>query len=113
MHSKRAAIYLRCSTAEQSVSVQERELRMLAGRRGWKIFKVYKDEAISGATSSRPALNEMIADCHQRKFDVLLLQRLDRLGRNLRNLVTLLDDLRAMGVDFVSLNEALDTSTSA
>jgi DNA invertase Pin-like site-specific DNA recombinase len=113
MRPKRVAIYTRVSTGDQHCEVQESEARDFVARREWEIYRVYRDQAVSGATISRPALNEMLADCRRRKFDVLLVVRLDRLGRSLRHLLTLLDDFRDLGIDFLSLHEALDTSTSS
>ena len=71
------------------------------------------DRGVSGAKDRRPALDQLLADARRRKIDVLLCWRLDRLGRNLRHLVTLLDEMQAVGVAFVSLNEGIDTGTPA
>ena len=68
---------------------------------------------MGGSKASRPALNRLVADARRRRFDVLVVWRLDRLGRNLRHLVTLLDDLQALGVAFVSLGEGIDCTTPA
>jgi DNA invertase Pin-like site-specific DNA recombinase len=65
----------------------------------------YVDRGVSGATDRRPALDQLVVDARRRKVDVLLFWRLDRLGRNLRHLVVLLEDLHATGLAFVSLNE--------
>lgn len=113
MKPKRVGIYTRVSTDDQRCEVQASELREYAERRGWQIYRIYRDHAISGGTSSRPALNEMLADCRRRKLDVVLVARLDRLGRSLRHLCGLLEDLRELGVDFSSTHEALDTSTAS
>jgi DNA invertase Pin-like site-specific DNA recombinase len=68
---------------------------------------------MSGAKDRRPALDQLVADAKRRRFDVLLAWRLDRVGRNLRHLVLLLEDLQAIGVGFVSLNEGINLSTPA
>jgi DNA invertase Pin-like site-specific DNA recombinase len=73
----------------------------------------YVDKGVSGATDRRPALDQLLADARRRRFDVLVCWRLDRLGRNLRHLITLLDDLQALGVAFVSLAEGIDATTPA
>ena len=73
----------------------------------------YVDKGVSGAKDRRPALDRLVADAMRRGFDVLVVWRLDRLGRNLRHLVTLLDELHAVGVSFVSLGEGIDCTTPA
>jgi DNA invertase Pin-like site-specific DNA recombinase len=112
MRAIRAAVYLRVSTAEQTTENQARELRAYVLARGWSGTE-YCDAGVSGAKERRPALDRLLGDARRRKFDVLVCWRLDRLGRNLRHLVTLLDELSALGVAFVSLNEAIDTGTPA
>jgi DNA invertase Pin-like site-specific DNA recombinase len=61
----------------------------------------------------RPALDELLKDARRRKFDVLVCWRLDRLGRNLRHLVTLIEELQSLGIAFVSLGEGIDCTTPA
>jgi DNA invertase Pin-like site-specific DNA recombinase len=90
--------------------MQLRELREYAGRREWTIAGEYCDH-VSGSTESRPELNRLLDDAHQRKFDVLLVWKLDRFGRSLKHLVVSLADLEALGVMFVSLRENLDLTT--
>ena len=68
---------------------------------------------MSGAKDRRPALDQLLSDARRRRFDVLVVWRLDRLGRNLKHLVTLLEELQALGIAFVSLNEGLDATTPA
>lgn len=109
----RAALYTRVSTAEQHTENQTLELRQFAAARGWTIVREYEDAGISGANESRPALNALVQDARRRRFDVLVCWRLDRLGRNLRHLVLLLDELQALGVSFASLNEGIDATTPA
>jgi DNA invertase Pin-like site-specific DNA recombinase len=108
----RAAIYCRVSTSDQSVEMQTRDLHRLAGSRGFEIVKEYCDEGVSGAKSSRPALDRMLADAEAGKFQVVLIWRLDRLGRSLSNLIRLLEDFKTYGVELVSYSEGLDFSTS-
>jgi len=71
------------------------------------------DRGVSGAKDRRPAFDQMIANAKRRKFDVVVCWRLDRLGRNLRHLVTLVDDFQALGVAFVSMGEGIDCTTPA
>ena len=110
---QRAAIYGRVSTVtNQSTEMQVRDLRQLADRRGFEVMHEYLDEGFSGAKSSRPALDEMLADAKRGKFRILLVWKLDRLGRSLANLVRLLEDLRACNVELVSFSEGLDFTTT-
>jgi len=108
----RAAIYARVSTSEQTADNQLLELRRYVKARGWTAVE-YTDTGVSGARDRRPALDRMITDARRRRFDVLVCWRLDRLGRNLKHLITLLDDLQALGVAFVSLAEGIDATTPA
>ena len=109
---RRAAIYARVSTLDQAPENQLDELRRYVTARGWTVTE-YVDHGISGAKETRPALNALVKDATRRKVDVLVCWRLDRLGRNLRHLVTLLDELQVLGVGFVSLNEGIDATTPA
>lgn len=108
----RAAIYARVSTLDQEPENQLRELREYCSRRGWQP-REYVDKGVSGAKEKRPALDQLLLDARRRRFDVLVCWRLDRLGRNLRHLILLLDDLHATGVAFVSLAEGIDATTPA
>ena len=110
--SLRAAVYARVSTHDQEVENQLGELRRFVDARGWEA-REYVDEGVSGAVEQRPALDELIRDAKRRRFDVLVCWRLDRLGRSLKHLITLLDDLQALGVAFVSLAEGIDATTPA
>src|SRR5215813_9017238 len=108
----RAAIYARVSTFDQEPENQLQELRRYTEARGWSAME-FVDRGVSGAKDRRPALDQMILDAKRRKFDVAVCWRLDRLGRNLRHLVTLLDELQALGVAFVSMGEGIDCTTPA
>jgi DNA invertase Pin-like site-specific DNA recombinase len=112
-HPLRAALYARVSTSngQQNPEMQLRELREYAERRGWQIAGEYIDQGISGSKESRPALTRLIVDAHCRKFDAVLVWKIDRWGRSLKHLVTSLADLDAYGVAFVSLCDNLDLST--
>jgi DNA invertase Pin-like site-specific DNA recombinase len=107
-----AAICARVSTLDQHIENQLLELRRYAEARGWTATE-FVDQGVSGAKDRRPALDEMLKAARRRKFDVLVCWRLDRLGRNLRHLILLLDELQSLGIDFVTLGEGLDTSTPA
>jgi len=107
----RAALYARVSTAEQSSVMQRDEMQAFCQRRGWNLIEEYVDEGFSGSQASRPALNRLLADAKRRKFDVVLVYRYDRFARSLRQLVNALEEFGALGIDFVSLHEGVDTST--
>jgi DNA invertase Pin-like site-specific DNA recombinase len=108
----RAALYARVSTTDQTTDNQLLELRRYAEARGWTVTE-YVDEGVSGAKESRPALDRLLKDARRRRLDALVVWRLDRLGRSLRHLILTLDELTALCVAFVSLNEGIDTGTSA
>jgi DNA invertase Pin-like site-specific DNA recombinase len=108
---KRCAIYTRVSSDSQKVDAQEHELREFAERRGWSVYKVYSDQGISGAKESRPALNQLMKDCRQRKVELVAVWKFDRFARSVKQLVTSLDEFHSLGIDFVSLTEQVDTTT--
>ena len=108
----RAAIYARVSTLDQEPENQLQELRRYIDARGWT-GQEYVDRGVSGAKDRRPALDTLVQDARCRRFDVLVCWRLDRLGRNLRHLVILIEELQSLGVTFVSLGEGIDCTTPA
>src|SRR5215831_18138884 len=108
----KVALYARVSTLDQEPENQLAELRRYAEARGWTVT-AYIDKGVSGAKDRRPALDQMLVNATRRRFDVLVCWRLDRLGRNLRHLVTLLEELQALGIAFVSLGEGIDCTTPA
>jgi DNA invertase Pin-like site-specific DNA recombinase len=108
----RAAIYARVSTLDQEPENQLQELRRYIAARGWTSVE-FVDRGVSGSKDKRPALDALVCDAKRRRFDVLVCWRLDRLGRNLRHLILLLDELSALGVAFVSLAEGIDATTPA
>src|SRR5262245_13528875 len=108
----KAALYGRVSTADQEPENQLAELRRYSLARSWPVHE-YIDRGISGAKDRRPALDRLLADARRRRFDVLVVWRLDRLGRNLKHLVLLLEELQTLGTAFVSLGEGIDATTPA
>src|SRR5215471_7540009 len=108
----KAAIYARVSTLDQEPENQLAELRRYASARQWT-SQEYVDRGVSGAKDRRPSLDELLRAARRRQFDVLVCWRLDRLGRNLRHLITLLDELQALGIAFVSMGEGIDCTTPA
>jgi DNA invertase Pin-like site-specific DNA recombinase len=113
MKPKRAALYVRVSTGEQHTGAQETALRDYIENRGWVLHKVYKDNGVSGARASRPALDELLRDSRRRAFDVVLVWRFDRFARSLRTLISGLELFRSLKIDFVSVTESVDTSLPA
>lgn len=108
---KIVAIYARVSTDRQSTESQSNALRDFIEKRSWTLFKEYVDAGFTGSNTKRPAFTEMMADAKRRAFDVLLVYKLDRLSRSLKDLITTLDDLQSLGIDFVSYDNGLDTTT--
>ena len=106
------ALYARVSTLnDQDPEMQLAELREYASRRGWQVSDEYIDQGISGSNESRPALNRLMADAYRRRFDAILVWKIDRFGRSLKHLVNALAELAALGVAFVSFRDNLDLST--
>src|SRR6266436_6415419 len=113
MKAKRAALYVRVSSEEQNTAAQERALREYVQRRGWKLQQIYRDQGVSGASSNRPALNELSKACRRGSVDVVVVWKFDRFARSLKQLMSGLEMCRALGIDFVSVTEAVDTSLPA
>jgi DNA invertase Pin-like site-specific DNA recombinase len=113
--SRRAALYVRISTADrgQTVENQLRPLQEAAARLGWTIVAVHRDEGVSGAKSraQRPGLDALLRGVTRREFDVVAAWSVCRLGRSLPDLIGLLGELQARGVDLYLHQQALDTST--
>jgi DNA invertase Pin-like site-specific DNA recombinase len=109
----RAAIYARVSTSNngQDPSVQTREIREYCERRGWQIAGEYVDVGISGTQEKRPELDRLLADAHRRRFDAVVVWKFDRFARSVSHLLRALETFRALGIEFVSLTEGVDTST--
>lgn len=108
----RAALYARVSTTDQDTEVQLRELRAYLERRGWTSVEEFIDRGVSGAKDRRPALDRMMADARRRRFDAIIVWKFDRFARSVRHLVTALADFHDLGIDFISITEAIDTTTS-
>jgi DNA invertase Pin-like site-specific DNA recombinase len=107
----RAGLYARVSTADrQRPEMQLRELRDYCARRGWEVAGEYGDRC-PGAREDRPGLERLLADCRKRRVGAVVVYRYDRFARSLRQLVNALEEFRALGIEFVSLREGVDTST--
>lgn len=113
--SGRVAIYARVSTVNhgQDVSLQTRDLEQFAQARAWCLVDSYIDVGISGTKDKCPELNRLMSDAHKRRFDVVLVWKLDRFGRSLRHLVNALAEFESLGIAFVSLSDNLDLSTAS
>jgi DNA invertase Pin-like site-specific DNA recombinase len=110
MKSKRVALYVRVSTGEQNADLQTTELTEYAVFRKWEIIEIYGDR-ISGAKDRRPALDRLMADAKRGRFDAVAVWRFDRFARSTSHLLRALEEFAALGIDFVSLKESIDTST--
>jgi DNA invertase Pin-like site-specific DNA recombinase len=109
----RAAIYLRVSTNDQTTENQRRELEAAAASRGWEVAHVYADQGISGAKGrdARPQLDLMLKDAVRRRFEVVMVWAVDRLGRSLPDLISNMQELHGSKVDLFMLQQGIDTTT--
>jgi DNA invertase Pin-like site-specific DNA recombinase len=110
---KRVGLYARVSTSNgQDPEVQLLELRQFCQRRGFEIFEEFVDKGISGSRERRPSLDRLMIACRKRLLDAVVVYRYDRFARSLRQLVNALEEFNLLGIDFMSLHEAIDTSTA-
>ena len=119
----RVALYTRVSTDEQaregtSLEVQREFLVSYAKKEKWTIYypeknRIYEDDGYSGYSKERPALKKLIDDAKRKKFDMVLVHKIDRFSRNLLDLLTLVNDLECLDISFKSATEIYDTTTSA
>jgi DNA invertase Pin-like site-specific DNA recombinase len=111
--TKRVAIYLRVSTAEQTTENQRRELEAVAERAGWQVVEVFEDAGISGSKGrdQRPAYDKMLKAMTRRKVDMVAAWSVDRLGRSMQDLTAFLGELHSRGADLYLHQQALDTTT--
>lgn len=107
------ALYARVSTEEQNTARQIDSMKDYAARNGWTVYKEYIDEGISGTKESRPAFNEMLEDMRQYRFNTIVVTKLDRIGRSLKHILTLFEEFKTKGVNFVATTQNIDTTTSA
>jgi DNA invertase Pin-like site-specific DNA recombinase len=106
---KRAAIYARVSTGDQHLETQLLDLREMAKQRGCEIVQEYTD-IISGAKSKRPGLDQLMADARRHRFEILIVAAFDRLARNVRHFLEVLDEMNHLGISFLSVRENIDSS---
>jgi DNA invertase Pin-like site-specific DNA recombinase len=109
----KVALYARVSTmnGHQDPETQLAALREYCKQRGWDVVGEYVDRGISGTKESRPSLNRLMLDAKRRKFEAVLVWKLDRFGRSLRHLVNALAEFEALGIAFVSMTDSLDMTT--
>jgi DNA invertase Pin-like site-specific DNA recombinase len=110
MKPKRVALYVRVSTGVQNEDMQVNELGEYGQFRKWQTVETYSDK-MTGAKDKRPALDRLMADARRGKFDVVAVWRFDRFARSTSHLLRALEEFAALGIDFVSLRESIDTST--
>ena len=108
----KACLYLRVSTDEQTTLNQEIELKRYCEAQGWEIYKIYKDEGVSGTKTSRPQLDLMLADMRNKLFDILVVWKFDRLGRSTAHLLQVLEELKNKGIRLVATSQQVDTDTT-
>lgn len=109
---KKVAIYGRVSTKDQNPESQLLDLRKYVKLRNWTVYQEYVDRGVSGIKENRPALDRLMKDARKRKFDVLLVWKFDRFARSTKHLVTALEELEGLGIDFCSYEDSIDTSTN-
>ena len=113
----KVAIYVRVSTEEQakegiSLSAQIARCQAFCKARDWEVFKIYTDAGVSAGSMKRPALKDLLTNAEQRKFDVLLVYKIDRFSRNLKDLIAALERLKMQNINFTSVTEQIDTTTA-
>jgi DNA invertase Pin-like site-specific DNA recombinase len=108
----KCAIYARVSTREQTTSHQTKLLKDWVARRGWIVHRVYEDIE-SGTKASRPSWDELLADMRQYRFKAVVVTKLDRIGRSLQHLLSILEEFKGKGVEFIAATQNIDTTTAA
>jgi DNA invertase Pin-like site-specific DNA recombinase len=108
----RIGIYARVSTKDQSCELQVRDLRAYCAARGFDLVREYLDVGQSGAKDSRPELNKLMDDARKRQFDAIVVWRFDRFARSTKHLLSALEEFRSLGIQFISYQENIDTSSA-
>ena len=107
----KVALYTRVSTNDQSVEMQASDLKRYCQQRDFEVYKEYSDQGISGVKDKRPALDELMNDAKKKQFDGVLCWRFDRFARSTKHLITALEEFRHLGIEFISYQENVDTSS--
>ncbi len=113
-----AAVYVRVSTQDQaqhgfSLNAQEDSLANYAKILGYEIFKIYREEGKSAKDLKRPEMINLLRDAEQRKFQAIFIYKLDRFSRSLKDLILTIDKLKEWGIDFVSLQDKIETASAS
>lgn len=113
-----AAIYIRVSTQDQaqhgfSLDAQEDSLQNYAKALGYEIFKIYKEEGKSAKNLNRPEMQNLLKDAESKKFQAIFIYKLDRFSRSLKDLILTIDKLKEWGVDFISLQDKIETASAS
>ncbi len=108
----KVALYLRVSTADQTTLNQELELNQFCKMQGFEVFKIYKDEGISGSKTTRPALDLMLQDMRKGCFESVVVWKFDRLGRSAQHLLQVLEEMKNKKVRLIATAQNIDTSNS-
>ena len=111
MKNLKVAIYARVSTTRQNAEIQTRELEEYIKRMNWTLYRSYVDNGYTGKNTSRPAYREMMKAATRKEFDILLVWKFDRMSRSIKDLISTLDELRHHGIDFISYENNIDTSS--
>ena len=115
--TEKVGIYVRVSTEEQakegiSIDAQIDRCKSFCKARGWKVFRIYTDAGFSAGTMDRPALKNLVEDTNNKKINILLVYKIDRFSRKLKDLISILEELKSKGVNFTSVTEQIDTTTA-
>jgi DNA invertase Pin-like site-specific DNA recombinase len=108
----KVAIYCRVSTDEQDAGKQESLCLEYCKRNNLEVYKIYKD-IISGKIVSRPAFDDLLKDMRLVKFNTIMVTKLDRMGRSLQHLLSLFEEFRNKGINFMAITQNIDTSTAS
>jgi len=113
-----AAIYIRVSTQDQaqhgfSLDAQQDSLQNYAKALGYEIYKLYRDEGKSAKDLNRPEMINLLRDAEARKFQAIFIYKLDRFSRSLKDLILTIDRLKDWGIDFVSLQDKIETASAS
>ncbi len=114
---QKCAIYIRVSTEEQakkgiSLSAQKDKCQVFAELKDWEVYNIYRDAGFSAGNTKRPAFLRMMEDAHSKRFQTILVYKVDRFSRRLKDLILVLDELKKEGINFTSVTEQIDTNTA-
>ena len=109
---KIAGVYYRVSTSDkQNIGMQQKAIRDFCLREGFEIYKEYSDVGQSGKKESRPAFNKLLEDMRARKFNCVIVYKLDRIGRSISHLLKLFEEFKVKKINFISTTQNINTTT--